>query len=112
MVDEALTILLVLASDQEAKFALMKANEIPILLDIFRAGLPCNKENATNILLSLCKRYTKNLACLSKLRALLHLSDLAQSGRKKRKRKPTSFWSSFVRHDSPNKENSLFVSLI
>ncbi|CAI9768116.1 unnamed protein product [Fraxinus pennsylvanica] len=89
MVDEALTILSVLASHHEAKSALIKASTIPVLITLLRTGLPRNKENAAAILLSLCKRDTENVACLSRLGALLPLSELAKSGTERAKRKAT-----------------------
>ncbi|PHT47955.1 U-box domain-containing protein 10 [Capsicum baccatum] len=90
MVDEALTILSVLASHQEAKAAISKACTIPVLIDLLRTGLPRNKENAAAILLSLCKRDSVNLSCLRRLGALLPLSELANSGTERAKRKATS----------------------
>ncbi|KAK9276801.1 hypothetical protein L1049_006337 [Liquidambar formosana] len=90
MVDEALTILSVLASHQEAKVAIVKASTIPVLIDLMRTGLPRNKENATAILLSLCKRDTENLACIGRLGAVIPLTELAKSGTERAKRKATS----------------------
>lgn len=90
MVDEALTILSVLASHHEAKAAIAKASTIPVLIDLLRTGLPRNKENAAAILLSLCKRDTVNLSCLRRLGALIPLSELANSGTERAKRKATS----------------------
>nr|GMC65838.1 U-box domain-containing protein 11-like [Ipomoea batatas] len=90
MVDEALTILSVLASHQEAKAAIAKANTIPVLIDLLRIGLPRNKENAAAILLSLCKRDSENLACLSRLGAVIPLTELSKSGTERAKRKATS----------------------
>ncbi|XP_031255812.1 U-box domain-containing protein 11-like [Pistacia vera] len=90
MVDEALTILSVLASNQEAKVAIVKASTIPVLIDLLRTGLPRNKENAAAILLSLCKRDSENLACISRLGALIPLTELAKSGTERAKRKATS----------------------
>jgi tetrahydromethanopterin S-methyltransferase subunit A len=90
MVDEALTIMSVLASHQEAKVAIVKASTIPVLIDLLRTGLPRNKENAAAILLALCKRDTDNLACISRLGALIPLTELAKSGTERAKRKATS----------------------
>ncbi|GLT91935.1 hypothetical protein SLE2022_097960 [Rubroshorea leprosula] len=90
MVDEALTILSVLASNLEAKIAMVKASTIPVLIDLLRTGLPRNKENATAILFSLCKRDPENLACISRLGAAIPLTELAQSGTERAKRKATS----------------------
>ncbi|BAT74938.1 U-box domain-containing protein 11-like [Vigna umbellata] len=90
MVDEALTIMSVLASHQEAKIAIVKASTIPVLIDLLRTGLPRNKENAAAILLALCKRDADNLACISRLGAVIPLSELARTGTERAKRKATS----------------------
>ncbi|GMN38727.1 hypothetical protein TIFTF001_007949 [Ficus carica] len=90
MVDEALTIMSVLASHQEAKVAIVKAGTIPVLIDLLRTGLPRNKENAAAILLALCKRDAENLACISRLGAVIPLSELTKSGTERAKRKATS----------------------
>lgn len=90
MVDESLTILSVLASHHDAKIAIVKACLIPVLIDLVRTGLARNKENAAAILLSLCKRNNENLACISRLGALIPLSELAKSGTDRAKRKATS----------------------
>lgn len=90
MVDEALTILSVLASHKEAKSVLVKASAIPVLIDHMRTGLPPCKENSASILLSLCKRDNANLACLSRLGAAIPLSELAKSGTERAKMKATS----------------------
>ncbi|XVE92056.1 hypothetical protein REPUB_Repub01dG0064400 [Reevesia pubescens] len=90
MVDEALTILSVLASNHDAKAAIVKASTIPVLIDLLRTGLPRNKENAAAILLSLCKRDTENLSCISRLGAAIPLTELTKSGTERAKRKATS----------------------
>jgi hypothetical protein len=90
MVDEALTIMSVLASHQEAKVTIVKASTIPVLIDLLRTGLPRNKENAAAILLALCKRDTDNLSCISRLGAVIPLSELARTGTERAKRKATS----------------------
>ncbi|KAJ8769230.1 hypothetical protein K2173_001467 [Erythroxylum novogranatense] len=90
MVDEALTIFSVLASNQEAKAAIVKASTIPVLIDLLRTGQPRSKENAGAILLSLCKRDPENLSCISRLGAVIPLTELAKSGTERAKRKATS----------------------
>lgn len=90
MADEALTILSVLASNQDAKLAIVKASTIPVLIDLLRTAQPRNKENATAILLSLCKRDPENLDCISRLGAVIPLMELATSGTERTKRKATS----------------------
>ncbi|XP_027100000.1 U-box domain-containing protein 11-like [Coffea arabica] len=90
MIDEALTILSVLAGNQEAKAAIVKASTIPVLIDLMRTGLPRNKENAAAILLCLCKRDQDNLACLSRLGAVIPLTELTKNGTERAKRKANS----------------------
>ncbi|XP_076910202.1 U-box domain-containing protein 11-like [Bidens hawaiensis] len=90
MVDESLTILSILASHQEAKTAIVKASTIPLLIDLTRAGPPRNKENATSILLSLCKRDKDNLDCISRLGAVIPLMELTKNGSERAKRKAKS----------------------
>ncbi|PQP96237.1 U-box domain-containing protein 11 [Prunus yedoensis var. nudiflora] len=90
MVDEALTIMSVLANHQEAKVTIVKAGTIPVLIDLLRRGLPRNKENATAILLALCKRDTESLACISRLGAIIPLTELTKSGTERAKRKASS----------------------
>ncbi|KAI3816558.1 hypothetical protein L1987_16260 [Smallanthus sonchifolius] len=90
MVDESLTILSILASHQEAKSAIVKASTIPLLIDLTRTGPPRNKENATSILLSLCKRDKDNLDCISRLGAVIPLTELAKNGSERAKRKAGS----------------------
>ncbi|KAI7744891.1 hypothetical protein M8C21_021128 [Ambrosia artemisiifolia] len=90
MVDESLTILSILASHQEAKSAIVKAGTIPLLIDLTRTGPQRNKENATSILLSLCKRDKDNLGCISRLGAVIPLMELAKNGSERAKRKARS----------------------
>lgn len=90
MVDEALTILSVLASHQEAKAGIVKAGTIPLLIDLMRTGISRNKENATSILLSLCKRDSENLECISRLGAVIPLMELVKNGSERAKRKAES----------------------
>ncbi|KAJ9153122.1 hypothetical protein P3X46_026599 [Hevea brasiliensis] len=95
MADEALTILSILASNKDAKVAIVKASTIPVLIDLLRTGQPRNKENAAAILLSVCKREPENLACISRLGAVISLIDLAKSGTERAKRKATSLLEQF-----------------
>ncbi|KAL3631387.1 U-box domain-containing protein 11 [Castilleja foliolosa] len=90
MVDEALTILSVLVGHQEAKSAIVKVNMMPVLVGILRTGLPRGKENAASILLSLCKRDNANLDWLSRLGGVVSLTEIAENGTERAKRKATS----------------------
>ncbi|KAE8667734.1 U-box domain-containing protein 10 [Hibiscus syriacus] len=90
MVDEALTILSVLASNHDAKAAIINASTIPVLIDLLRTGLPRTKENASAVLLVLCKRDTESLSCLSRLGAAIPLTELTKSGTERAKRKAST----------------------
>ncbi|KAL1828950.1 hypothetical protein ACET3Z_007362 [Daucus carota] len=90
MVDEALTILSVLASHQEGKVSIIKTITISVLIDHLRTGVPRNKENVASILLALCKRDPENLSCISRLGAVIPLSELVRSGTDRAKRKATT----------------------
>lgn len=90
MVDEALTILSILASHQEAKAAMVRAFVIPNLVDHLASGNSRNKENATSILLSLCKRDNDNLGFISRLGAVIPLTQIAENGTERAQRKANS----------------------
>ncbi|KAL4574423.1 hypothetical protein LXL04_021255 [Taraxacum kok-saghyz] len=100
MVDEALTILSVLASHQEAKVGIVKGGVIPLLIDLMRTGVSRNKENATSILLSLCKRDGENLECISRLGAVIPLMELVKNGSERAKRKAESLLGHLQRNQN------------
>ncbi|MCO5555210.1 hypothetical protein L7F22_008754 [Adiantum nelumboides] len=54
LIDEALTVLVSLASHQEGRYAILKASGIKILVDLLRIGSESNKEYACAVLLVLC----------------------------------------------------------
>ncbi|XP_010460079.1 PREDICTED: U-box domain-containing protein 11 [Camelina sativa] len=90
MVDEALTILSVLASNLDAKSAIVKANTLPALIGILQTDQTRNRENAAAILLSLCKRDTEKLITIGRLGAVVPLMDLSNNGTERGKRKAVS----------------------
>ncbi|KAG7655257.1 Armadillo [Arabidopsis suecica] len=90
MVDEALTILSVLANNQDAKSAIVKANTLPALIGILQTDQTRNRENAAAILLSLCKRDTEKLITIGRLGAVVPLMDLSKNGTERGKRKAIS----------------------
>ncbi|CAF2304382.1 unnamed protein product, partial [Brassica napus] len=91
MVDEAFTILSVLASNLDAKTAIVKANTLPALIGILQTGQARNRENAAAILLSLCKRDNEKLVAIGRLGAVVPLMDLTKNGTERGKMKATSF---------------------
>ncbi|VVA92243.1 unnamed protein product [Arabis nemorensis] len=90
MVDEALTILSVLASNQDAKSAIVKADTLPALIGILQTDQSRNRENAAAILVSLCKRDTEKLVLIGRLGAVVPLIDLSKNGTERGKRKAMS----------------------
>ncbi|KAG2282991.1 hypothetical protein Bca52824_054211 [Brassica carinata] len=90
MVDEALTILSVLASNLDAKAVIVKANTLPALIGILQTGQARNRENAAAILLSLCKRDNEKLVAIGRLGAVVPLMDLTKNGTERGKGKATS----------------------
>eukprot|EP01018_Ginkgo_biloba_P029114 Gb_12875 [translate_table: standard] len=90
MVDEALAILAILASHQEGKVAIGQANAIPVLVDLITTGLPRSRENAAAVLLALCTNDPEHLAAARSLGAYTPLTDLAQNGTARAKRKAAS----------------------
>ncbi|KAJ0230814.1 hypothetical protein HA466_0303670 [Hirschfeldia incana] len=90
MVDEALTILSVLASNLDAKSAMVKANTLPALIGILQTGQGRNRENAAAILLSLCKRDNERLVLIGRLGAVVPLMELSKNGTERGQRKAAS----------------------
>ncbi|KAJ4867628.1 U-box domain-containing protein 10 [Raphanus sativus] len=90
MVTEALTILSVLASNQDAKTAVVRANAIPSLIVLLQKDQPRNRENAAAILFALCKRDTEKLILIGKLGAVVPLMELSRDGTERAKRKANS----------------------
>ncbi|CAN8313011.1 unnamed protein product [Cochlearia groenlandica] len=90
MVNEALTILSVLASNLDAKSAIVKADALPALISILQTEQARNRENATAILLSLCKKDSEKLVCIGRLGAVVPLMDLSKNGTERGKRKAMS----------------------
>eukprot|EP01018_Ginkgo_biloba_P034036 Gb_21414 [translate_table: standard] len=101
MVDEALAILAILASHQEGKVAIGDADSIPILVDLIRTGSPRNRENAAAVLLALCTNDSQHLVAARGLGAYEPLSDLAQNGTARAKRKATSLLEHMNKPEPP-----------
>ncbi|CAA7401430.1 unnamed protein product [Spirodela intermedia] len=87
MVDEAVALLSVVVSHQEGKAAAARANVIPLLVEVLRAGQPQVKENAAAVLLTLCKKDAEGLGSLEGLGAVKLLAELAHSGTDRARRK-------------------------
>lgn len=87
MVDEAVALLSVVVSHHEGKAAAARANVIPLLVEVLRAGQPQVKENAAAVLLTLCKKDAEGLGSLEGLGAVKLLAELAHSGTDRARRK-------------------------
>ncbi|CAA6664828.1 unnamed protein product [Spirodela intermedia] len=83
----AVALLSVVVSHQEGKAAAARANVIPLLVEVLRAGQPQVKENAAAVLLTLCKKDAEGLGSLEGLGAVKLLAELAHSGTDRARRK-------------------------
>ncbi|PKA61029.1 U-box domain-containing protein 10 [Apostasia shenzhenica] len=90
MLDEALSILALIVSHQDGREAMKKLNMIPVLIDFLRAGQARNKENAAAVLLALCKKDSESLARIGRLGAVIPLTEVANNGTERAKRKANS----------------------
>ncbi|KAL5124238.1 U-box domain-containing protein 14 [Glycine soja] len=75
MVDEALAIMAILASHHEGR-----AKPIHILVEVIRTGSPCNQENATAVLWSLCTEDPLQLKLAKEHGAEAALQELSENG--------------------------------
>ncbi|GAB4860172.1 U-box domain-containing protein 13 [Ancistrocladus abbreviatus] len=87
MLDEALAILAILASHPEGKAAIGAADALPVLVDVIVNGSPRNKENAAAVLVHLCAGDQNHLAAAQELGLMGPLTEMAQSGTERGKRK-------------------------
>eukprot|EP00249_Psilotum_nudum_P019222 c27150_g3_i1 orf=767-2713(+) len=90
MVDEALAILAILATHQEGRIAIGNAFAIPVLVELIRSGSSRNKENAAAVLLALSTSDPNHLVTARQLGAYQPLTELAQSGTARARRKATA----------------------
>ncbi|XP_043700886.1 U-box domain-containing protein 13-like isoform X1 [Telopea speciosissima] len=87
MVDEALAILAILASHPEGKAAIGAAEAVPVLVEVIGSGSPRNRENAAAVLVHLCSGDQQYLAKAQEVGVMGPLTDLAQNGTERGKRK-------------------------
>ncbi|CAH1422689.1 unnamed protein product [Lactuca virosa] len=77
----------------------MMENAIPSLVQLLRSGtmetIPRSNENATSILLSLCKRDNENIGCVIRIGALTPLMELAVNGSERGRRKANLLFGSY-----------------
>ncbi|CAL5192055.1 unnamed protein product [Lathyrus oleraceus] len=84
---EALAILAVIASHPDGKAAIGSMNAIPILVELISDGSYRNKENATSVLVYICKGDPLHLPIVASLKVINPLMELAKNGTERGKRK-------------------------
>lgn len=95
MVDEALAILALLVTHQEGKKALGNTSAIQALVDLIGTGSPRNKENAAAVLLVLGSSNPSHLIAAKHLGACQSLTELANNGTARAKRKAITLLEHF-----------------
>ncbi|KAJ1257486.1 hypothetical protein BS78_10G000500 [Paspalum vaginatum] len=90
MIDEALTLLAILAANPEAKAVIAQSDPIPPLVEVIKTGSPRNRENAAAILWSLCCADVEQTKAAKAAGAEGALKELAESGTERAKRKASS----------------------
>ncbi|KAJ7523103.1 hypothetical protein O6H91_18G037500 [Diphasiastrum complanatum] len=106
MVDEALAILAILATHAEGRLAIGNSTAIPVLVELINSGSPRNKENAASILLALSVHDSAHLVAAQQLGAYEPLTELAQNGTVRARRKATALLEHMMmKHEYNNTEN-------
>lgn len=90
MIDEALSILLLLTSHPEGRNEIGKLSFIETLVDIIRNGTPKNKECATSVLLDLGLNNSSLVLAALQYGVHQHLVEIAKSGTNRAQRKANS----------------------
>ncbi|XP_030524150.1 U-box domain-containing protein 13-like [Rhodamnia argentea] len=104
MVDEALAILAILASHSEGKTAIGAAEAVPMLVEFISRGSPRNRENAAAILAHLCSGDQRHVVKAQELGVTGPLTDLAQNGTDRGKRKAAQLLERMRRYVEQQKE--------
>lgn len=104
MVDEALAILAILASNSEARAAIGAAEAVPVLINFIAAASPRNRENAAAVLVHLCAADKRHLVEATELGVINLLIDLAENGTDRGKRKATQLLDQINRFMERQKE--------
>ncbi|KAE9617710.1 hypothetical protein Lal_00018597 [Lupinus albus] len=87
MIDEALSILLLLVSNPEGRQEIGQLSFIETLVDFTREGTPKNKECATSVLLELCSTNSSFTLAALQFGVYEHLVEIKQSGTNRARRK-------------------------
>ncbi|XP_022772111.1 U-box domain-containing protein 15-like [Durio zibethinus] len=87
MVDEALSIFLLLATHPEGRHEIGQLSFIGTLVDFIRDGTPKNKECATSVLLELSSNNSSHILAALQFGVYEHLIEISQSGTNRAQRK-------------------------
>ncbi|GJN01194.1 hypothetical protein PR202_ga18441 [Eleusine coracana subsp. coracana] len=90
MIDEALTLLAILAGNTEAKAVIARSEPITPLVEVIKTGSPRNRENAAAILWLLCSADAEQIRAAKAAGAEDALKELSESGTDRAKRKASS----------------------
>ncbi|KAK3128144.1 hypothetical protein QOZ80_6BG0457550 [Eleusine coracana subsp. coracana] len=90
MIDEALTLLAILAGNTEAKAVIAQSEPITPLVEVIKTGSPRNRENAAAILWSLCSTDVEQIRAAKAAGTEDALKELLESGTDRAKRKASS----------------------
>lgn len=90
MIDEALTLLAILAGNPEGKAVITQSEPMPPLVEVIRTGSPRNRENAAAILWSLCSADAEQIMAAKAAGGEDALKELSETGTDRAKRKASS----------------------
>lgn len=92
MVDEALSVLLLLAAHPDGRKELGQLSFIETLVKFMRQGTPKNKECATAVLLKLCLNNSNLLLAALQYGVYEHVVDISQNGTKRGQKKAAAIF--------------------
>uniref|UniRef100_A0A0E0HJJ3 U-box domain-containing protein 12 n=1 Tax=Oryza nivara TaxID=4536 RepID=A0A0E0HJJ3_ORYNI len=90
MIDEALSLLSILAGNPEGKIVIAQSEPIPPLVEVIKTGSPRNRENAAAILWLLCSADTEQTLAAKAAGVEDALKELSETGTDRAKRKASS----------------------
>ncbi|XP_022943939.1 U-box domain-containing protein 13-like [Cucurbita moschata] len=112
MVDEALAILAILASNSEGRAAIGAAESVPTLVALIGTGSPRNRENAAAVLMHICTGDRRHIVEAKELGVISLLIVLAENGTDRGKRKATQLLDQINRFTEQQKEAEVQTRLL
>lgn len=112
MVDEALAILAILASNSEGRAAIGAAESVPTLVALIGTRSPRNRENAAAVLMHICTGDRRHIVEAKELGVISLLTDLAENGTDRGKRKATQLLDQINRFTEQQKEAEVQTRLL